>query len=145
MAGQSKGHVLDFTWEFGERVMQTGKLTTMLSIFILRFSTVGSRIKTPNLFALFHRFSPVVDFGVLTCATLNKSLNQKAGSLKDQRGELEDIPGIFSSMAKLATGNTGRERIVADGYFFVNHGVSECIRALGHSTNEHTDTLLRAN
>lgn len=45
-------------------------------------------------------------------------------------------------MAEFATGDTGRKAEVADGDLLVNVWIGEVVGALGHSTNEDTDTLV---
>lgn len=54
----------------------------------------------------------------------------------------EDVPGVLSRVAELATGDAGRETEVADGDLLVDVGVGEVIRALGHGTHEDTDALV---
>lgn len=55
---------------------------------------------------------------------------------------LYNVPCILCCVAELATGDTGRKTEVADRDLLVDVGVGEIVRALGHSTNKDTDTLI---
>lgn len=61
------------------------------------------------------------------------------------KGELscsQNVPCFFSSMTKLAACYASRETVVADRDLFVDKLVGKSIRALGHGTHEHANTLI---
>lgn len=57
-------------------------------------------------------------------------------------GFSEDIPNLFGSVAEFAAGNTGTKTVVADTDSFVLERVGKVIVALGHGTDENSDTLV---
>lgn len=57
-------------------------------------------------------------------------------------GFSEDIPNLFGSVAKFAAGNAGTKTVVADTDSFVLERVGKIVVALGHGTDENSDTLV---
>lgn len=55
---------------------------------------------------------------------------------------LDDVPGIFCSVAKLGACHTSGETEVADGDLLVDKLVGEIVGSLGHGANKHADALI---
>lgn len=57
-------------------------------------------------------------------------------------GLLDDVPGIFCSVAKLGACHTSGETEVADGDLLVDELVGEIVGSLRHGADEHADALI---
>lgn len=57
-------------------------------------------------------------------------------------GLLDDVPGIFCSVAKLGACHTSRETEVADGDLLVHKLVGEIVGSLRHGADEYADALV---
>lgn len=57
-------------------------------------------------------------------------------------GLLDDVPGIFCSVAKLGACHTSGQTEVADGDLLVHKLVGEIVGSFRHGANEHADALI---
>jgi len=58
--------------------------------------------------------------------------------------QLYNIPSIFSSMAKLAAGNTSTQAVIANRDRLILERIRKVVFALCHGSHENTDALFRA-
>lgn len=79
---------------------------------------------------------------LVTECNLSLVRTSSAGVGARYEGLLDDVPGIFCSVAKLGACHTSGETEIADGDLLVHKLVGEIVRSLCHGTNEHADALV---